>query len=347
MRRLPERTRSRARVQPLACKVGVFPTGALTKGWVLELRRRNVIIDTDPGVDDALALLFALRSDAWNVLGITTVAGNMSLDQTTRNALIVVERSGVSVPVFKGAYRPLREPLETAEHAHGHDGLGDVGFPDPVTAPRPEHAVDFIVKTVMGSDEPVDLITLGPLTNIALAITAERAIEERVRRLVMMVGTWTVGNITQAAEFNAGVDPEATDIVFRSRIPKTMVALDPIREGALIEADDVPYLENTDSPWGKMAGKLLRRSLERWNRPRLSMCDPAAVGVAIDPSIAEIQRLPVGIETRGEYTRGMTVVDLRFGRGHKLGMMEPNVDVVMSINPERFRRLYMDTMLSH
>lgn len=309
------------------------------------MQRRNVIIDTDPGVDDALALLLALRSGTLNVLGITTVAGNLKLEQTTRNALVVVEHSGKQVPVYRGASAPLREPLETAEHAHGCDGLGDVGFPDPQSCAEPSHAVDFIIKTVMESEEPVDLITLGPLTNVALALTTERRLEDRVRSLVMMVGTWTIGNITQVAEFNAGVDPEATDIVFRSRIPKTMVALDPIREGALIEADDVPELERVDKLWCQMSARLLRRSLERWPRRRLSLCDPAAVAVAIDPSIAEVTKVSVAIETKGEYTRGMTVVDLRFGRGHQLGVMEPNVDVVTRIDSGRLRRLYMDTLL--
>ncbi|MEW6227240.1 MAG: nucleoside hydrolase [Bacillota bacterium] len=310
------------------------------------MQRRNVIIDTDPGVDDALALLLALRSDELNVLGITTVAGNLVLEKTSRNALIVVGRSGKHAPVLRGASGPLCEPLKTAEHAHGCDGLGDVGFGDPAGCVRPEHAVSFIIDTVMSSEQPVDLITLGPLTNVALALVAERRLEERVRSLVMMVGALTVGNITQVAEFNAGVDPEATDIVFRSRVPKTMVALDPIREGALIETEDVSRLEQAGTPWCQMAAQLLRKGLERWPRAWVSLCDPAAVAVAIDPSIAEVRKLPVVIETRGEHTRGMTVVDMRSGRGHSLGIREPNVNVVTRIHGERFRRLFMDTLLA-
>lgn len=305
----------------------------------------RVIIDTDPGVDDAVALLFALRSPALDVLGLTTVAGNLKLDQTTRNALTVMENSGKSVPVYAGAPRPLREPLETAEHVHGSDGLGDVGFAPSTASPATTRAPEFIIDTAMRSHEPISLITLGPLTNVALALTEEPRIQQKIASIVMMIGAWTIGNITQLAEFNAGVDPEATDIVFSSSIPKVMVALDPIRDGALIDAADIARLEDEGTPWCCMAGALLSQSLKRWPRQKISLCDPAAVGVAIDRAVAKVEYLPVVAETRGDHTRGVTVVDFRRGRGHRLGVREPNMDVVTEIYPDRFRSLYMSTML--
>lgn len=157
------------------------------------MRKRKVITDTDPGVDDALALLLALRSAPLDVLGITTMAGNLVLDQTTRNALIVVEHSGRRVPVHAGATQPLKEPLETAEHVHGHDGLGDIGFPESSDRAQGEHAVDFSIRTAMTSGSPLELIALGPLTNIALALTREPRLEEHVRMSTMMVGSWSGG----------------------------------------------------------------------------------------------------------------------------------------------------------
>jgi inosine-uridine nucleoside N-ribohydrolase len=162
----------------------------------------------------------------------------------------------------------------------------------------------------------------------------------------MMLGSWGRGNLTQVAEYNAGVDPEASEIVFNSSVPKTMVALDPIFETATIAAEDVDLLEAAGTPWCSMIAKLTRPWLERWPRPRVSLCDPAAVVATIDPSIAQTELLPVAIETRGQHTRGMTVVDFRRGRGHKLGIREPNVNVVLNFDTERFRNLVLETLLA-
>jgi len=310
------------------------------------LERKNVIIDTDPGVDDAMALVLALRSPALNVVGITTVAGNLVLEKTTRNALIVVEHCGRQVPVYPGATEPLIEPLDTAEHAHGKDGLGDIGLPDPKRLAESEHAVEFIIRTIMTSTEPTHLIALGPLTNIALALGRERGLQDRVRSLTMMGGSWSGGNLTPVAEFNTGADPEATDIVFRSRIPKTMVALQPIGEGATIELEDVDRLESAGTPWCDLLARLFRKGLERWPRTKLTLCDPAAVGVAIDAGVADVELLPVAVETHGQLTRGMTVVDFRRGHGHQLGILEPNISVVLRFHSDRFRDLVMDTYLA-
>ena len=310
------------------------------------MQKRNVLIDCDTGVDDAIATLLAVRSPALNVLGITTVGGNAFLEKVVRNTLIVVEHSGKHVPVFRGHSGPMLTALQTAEHAHGSDGLGDIGFPDPKGKAADEHAVDFLVRAFMEATEDLHLITLGPLTNIAFALSKEPRLEQRIRSLVMMAGGITAGNASAAAEFNVFVDPEAADIVFRSAIPKTMVALEPIMEGATFSEEEVKQLESSDAPWCWMIGRLLRQRLETWQGP-VSPPDPAAVGVAIDATIAKAEMLHVAIETKGEHTRGMTVVDRRRWRGKRAGTASPNVNVVMSINTARYRQLVLETLLAH
>jgi inosine-uridine nucleoside N-ribohydrolase len=312
------------------------------------MQKRDVIIDCDTGVDDAMALLLALRSPVFNVLGITTVAGNTTIEKATRNTLVVVEHSGRKAPVLQGAFRPLAGPLRTAEYAHGSDGLGDIGFPDPQESADEEHAVDFLARTIMESTQPVDLITLAPLTNIALALLKEPKLEERVHSLVMMAGGLDGGNTTPAAEFNVWVDPEAADMIFSSRIPKTMVALDPIRQGGGIESEDVEQFERTDTPWCWLAGQLLRMRLNRWKQLTGQQVpthppDLAAMGIAIDRTIATSQMYSVAIETQGKHTRGMTVVDSRPYRHLFRDPPEPNCDVVTSIDNQRYRRLVLDT----
>lgn len=314
---------------------------------------RNVIIDCDTGVDDALALLLALRSPALNVLGITTVAGNALIGQVVRNTLVVVENSGKDVLVYEGAYRPMVGAWQVADYAHGSDGLGDIGFPDPTRAAEREHAVDFIVRTAMGAAEPIELITLAPLTNIAWALAKEPRLAERIRAVWMMAGAIDIGNTTPAAEFNVWVDPEAADIVFRSAIPtKTMIGLKPIRNDGGIHAEDVEQLEAASSSWCRMAGRLLRMRLGRASKfaghpVPTTPPDLAATAVAIDASIAESTRYYVAIETKGEHTRGMTVVDQRQFRNLFGGdAPEPNVNVVTGIDNARYRRLVLNTWLA-
>ena len=315
------------------------------------MKPRNVIIDCDTGVDDALALLLALRSPSLNVLGITTVAGNVPLNKVVRNTLVVVEQSGNTVPVYQGANKALMGVSETAEYAHGSDGLGDVGFPDPSLAKNSEHAVDYLVRTYKESEEPIDLVTLGPLTNIAMALQREPGIGKRINSIVMMAGGIDSGNSTAAAEFNIWVDPEAADIVFRSDIPKkTMVSLEPNHQGGQIHPEDVDCIEGSEHPWCQMAAKLLRSQLSRWEkfsgevRPATPP-DLTAMGVAIDPEMAQVESLPVVIETTGRHTRGMTLVDKRPFRHMRPETDYPEINVVFTVDNARHRKLVVDTLL--
>lgn len=314
------------------------------------MQTQNVIIDCDTGVDDAMALLFALRAPTFNVRGITTVAGNVPLEKVTRNTLLIVELAGRHVPVYRGMDRPLIAPLMTAEYAHGNDGLGNIGFPEPQSRLADEHAVDFLIRSFMETTEPLTLITLAPLTNVAMALRKEPRLEARIPHIVMMAGGLTGGNTTAAAEFNVYVDPEAADMVFRSRIPKTMVSLEPIREGAWLDDADAAQIEAVSTPWCWAFGRLLRQNLIRWEeyagKPHpASPPDLAAMVVALEPEVAISKMLHVAVETRGQHTRGMTVVD---NRRYRFGpqLPEANVNVVIAIDHARFRTLVLETLLA-
>lgn len=317
------------------------------------MQPRKVIIDCDTGVDDAQALFLALRSPLVQVLGITTTSGNVHLDKVVRNTLIVVEHSGKRVPVYAGSFRAMLGSGGSAEEVHGKDGLGDIGFPDPQIRAEPEHAVDFLVRALVNSVEPVDLITLGPLTNIAFAIQKDRRFEQSVRSITMMAGGIRSGNTTPAAEFNVWADPEAADLVFRSTIPvKTMVALDPNTDSGMIYAEDVEKLEASRHPWCQMASKLMRQSLNRFreftgeSRPAMPP-DLTAMGVALRPDlVSSAEKLNVVVETAGNHTRGMTVCDRRAFRGVFRPAPEPNVNVVYTLDNPRYRQFVLETYLA-
>jgi inosine-uridine nucleoside N-ribohydrolase len=197
--------------------------------------KRNIIIDCDTGMDDAQALLLALRSPAFNVLGVTCVNGNVTLDKVMINTLKVVEHSGTEVPVYRGAAQALiPEKSQNAPEIHGSDGLGNLDFPAPTSAPADENAIAFTIRTLMAAKEPIDWIMIGPLTNAALAMREEPRILGKIRMLTMMAGAIDFGNTTAAAEFNIFADPEAAKIVFEADVPKTMVPLDPLWHGGQV-----------------------------------------------------------------------------------------------------------------
>jgi inosine-uridine nucleoside N-ribohydrolase len=271
----------------------------------------RVIIDTDPGVDDALALLLAMRSSELKIEGITAVAGNVPLELSLPNALRMVEIAGrTDIPVAAGAKTPLLRRLVTAAYAHGENGLGGAVFPEPKIKPIAESAAKFISQIVRKYPGEVTLITIGPLTNIATALTMDTELAGMVRSLVTMGGSLSGGNITPAAEFNVYVDPEAARIVFQSGIPITMVGLDVTRKTSLTD-EHVRTLEAGQNPVSQAAAKIARNAINH-NREQgflvgPNMHDSLAVAGFLDPSLLKFQDYYVDVETTGELTAGETL----------------------------------------
>ena len=271
----------------------------------------RVIIDTDPGVDDALALLLAMRSPELKIEAITPVAGNVPLELTLPNALRMVEIAGrTDIPVAAGAKTPLIRRLVTAAYAHGENGLGGAAFPDPKIKPVAEPAAQLIRRIVRQYPAEVTLIPVGPLTNIATALNLDPELASLVRGIVMMGGSLSGGNITPAAEFNVYVDPEAARIVFQSGIPITMVGLDATRKTSLTE-DHVRVLEASQNPVSQAAAKIGRNAINH-NREQgflvgPNMHDSLAVAGFLDPSLLTLKEFYVDVETTGELTAGETL----------------------------------------
>ncbi len=275
----------------------------------------KIIIDTDPGQDDAAAIFFALGSPELEILGITAVAGNVPLELTARNARIVCEMAGrTDVKVFAGADRPLERPLVTAEHVHGKTGLDGPELFEPRTALQDVHAVDFIVDTLMAEEAgSVTLCALAPLTNLALALQKEPAIAGRVRQIVMMGGGYfEQGNITPSAEFNVYVDPEAARIVFRSGIPIVVMPLD-VTHKVLTTKARVDRIRALDTKAAKALTEMLlffeRFDEEKYGTDGGPLHDPTVIAWLLKPELFQGRDCNVEIETSSDLTRGATVVD--------------------------------------
>ena len=283
-------------------------------------QRRPFLIDTDTASDDAVALVMALKHAEVRVDAITVVAGNVPLKQGLVNALYTVELCGATTPVFAGADRPMLRKAVDATWFHGSDGMGGQHYPRPKLKPRKQHAVDVIIDWARATADGT-LVTLGPLTNIALAIQRDRSIVRRIRRCVVMGGAaCTEGNVTPAAEYNIWCDPEAAQIVFTSGLNITMVGWELSRGDANLDRHDVAKLRRMDTPLSHFLVDCNRRSVaandEQSGEIGIPLPDPVAMAVAIEPKICTRQsRHLVQIETQSELTRGMTVVD-RLGVGN-------------------------------
>jgi purine nucleosidase len=275
---------------------------------------RNFLIDTDTASDDAVAIMMALSHPDVRVIGLTTVAGNVGLEQATRNALLTAEICGADAPVFVGASQPLTRALQDAHWFHGKDGLGDHAYPAPNRAPEREHAVEAIVR--LANEEPgLTLVTLGPLTNIALALAREPMIAAKIGRCVVMGGApCCEGNVTPAAEYNIWVDPEAARAVFRSRLSIEMVGWHVSRGPSVLSDAEVAEIEALGTRKAHFAIESNSRARDAYRvqtgEVGLSLADPTAMAVALDRSVGlSWSRHRVAIESESELTRGMTVVD--------------------------------------
>jgi len=280
------------------------------------MTKRKIIIDTDPGQDDAVAILLALASpDELEVLGIVTVAGNVSLVQNTRNALKVVELSGRrDTPVYAGCPRPMRHKLVTAEHVHGKSGLDGPDLPDPKIEIQDQHGVDFIVETIMAHPAgSITLCTLGPLTNIATALVKSPEIAPWIKNIVMMGGgCFEGGNITPSAEFNIYVDPDAADIVMRSGIPIVMASLD-VTHQVLSTHKRLAAIKAVGTKAAAAIVEMLsfseRFDLEKYKSEGAPLHDPCVIAWLLRPDLFTGRDINVEIETSSALTRGMTVAD--------------------------------------
>jgi purine nucleosidase len=277
---------------------------------------RKIIIDTDPGQDDAVAILLALASpDELDVLGITAVAGNVPLPLTEKNARIVCELAGrPDMHVFAGCDAPLARKLVTAEHVHGKTGLDGPQLPTPTMALQSQHGVDFIIETLRAHPAgTITLCPLGPLTNIATALTRAPDIAARVREIVLMGGAYfEVGNITPAAEFNIYVDPEAADIVFKSGIAITVLPLD-VTHKALTTAARVQAFRDMGTEAGRMVAEWTdffeRFDKEKYGSEGAPLHDPCVIAWLLRPDLFTGRKINVEVETMSELTLGMTVAD--------------------------------------
>ena len=306
--------------------------------------RTPILLDCDPGHDDAIALLLALASPEVELLGVTTVAGNQTLEKTTANALRVLELAGRGdVAVAAGADRPLARELFIAAYVHGESGLDGPALPEPRGAPVEQHAVDFLAERILGSARPVTLVPIGPLTNVALLLARYPEAAENVERIVLMGGAIAEGNVTPAAEFNIYVDPEAAWRVFRSGLPVTMIGLDVTHQALLTDAH-AERLRSSGAT-GRLVAELYdffseyhRRTYGAEGAP---IHDAVAVAQVLRPGIVETLRRHVDVDCESRLCRGRTVVDL----WHRTGE-EPNADVGVSIDADGFLELLCERIAS-
>ncbi len=309
---------------------------------------KHVLIDTDPGVADALALLLAFSSPELRVEGLTTVAGNVSLDLGSLNTLKLLDFLGVEgVPVVPGAAKPLLRKSRDASNIHGETGLGGATLPEPKGILDERGAVEFILEKVDELGGELTLIPIGPLTNIAGAILVRPSIVHETSGLVIMGGAfgltpYGLGNVSPAAEFNVWHDPEAAKIVFDSGIPITAVGLDVTTDPSnrLTEAK-FKEIEAAGTRRASFVADLCRHLIVRYGG--VSLHDPLAVAAVIDPSLVETERVAVEVETRGDVTLGLTLVDRR--RPYRDDSKEANVEACVSVDGSRFLDLFLERVV--
>lgn len=299
------------------------------------MARPRVIIDTDPGQDDAVALLLALAErERLDVLGITTVAGNVPLELVTINTLRIVELAGrADVPVFRGASRPLLRKLVTAEFISGPDGLEGAGLPQPTLQAKQTHAVQFLIETLRAApDRSITLCPVGPLTNIALAFAQEPALATRVERIVLMGGARDLGNVTPSAEFNIYVDPHAAQIVLGLGVPIVMFGLNATHQ-AMATPERVAKIAELGTAVARsvagMCGRPRPGGIAKFGVPGHPLHDPCVIAWLLWPDLFQGRDCHVAVETASESTMGRTIIDW-WGQQKK----EPNAHVVDRIDAE-------------
>jgi len=323
---------------------------------------KKIIIDTDPGTDDAIALLLAFHSPEVQVQAVTVVAGNVPVEMGLDNALRVTSLVGrCDVPVAKGASRPLLEPPATGLFWNGPGGMGGAQLPSPKCQADSSFGPDLIIQLVHKYPHEITLVPIGPLTNIALAVRKDPTIVPLVRQVILMGGGITGGNVNAVAEYNVHSDPEAADIVFNAGWPLTMVGLD-VTEITLVTDEDVSKLEQHPGPETSFIATVLRYQIGTYKGTGIfhggAIHDALAVGAAIDPTFLTTQDMRVDIETRGQFTRGMTVANRKNvveketmvdGHAEAIGVtpVQPNVHVATGIDAPRFVSFLLSRIGNH
>ncbi|GAC1430786.1 MAG: nucleoside hydrolase [Chloroflexota bacterium] len=302
-----------------------------------------IILDVDPGHDDAVAIVMAAASPAIELLAVTCVAGNAPLERTQHNARAVLTVAGVrGVPVAAGLDGPLVRPLVTAADVHGASGLEGPRMPAPAVELDPRHAVDLIIELVMAAARPVTLVPTGPLSNVAMALRRAPQLRERVARIILMGGAVAEGNTTPSAEFNMYVDPEAAQIVFSAGIPLTMVGLD-VTHKALVGEPEKDCIRALGTPVAAMVVDLLdffgHHHRERYGWDAVPLHDPCCVAEVIRPGLIRTRPMHVEVETASSLTRGRTVCDV-WG----VTRTAPNADVGLDIDRAGFLDVVMDCL---
>jgi len=316
---------------------------------------KKIIIDTDPGTDDALALMLALNSPELDVRAITVVPGNVTAAMGLDNALRMVSLANrCDIPVAAGAQHPLFQKLTTAEFWHGKNGLGNVELPASKCKVDPRFGPDLIIELVHASPHEITLVPVGPLTNIALAVEKDPSIVPLVKEVILMGGSISGGNVTAAAEFNIYNDPEAAQTVFQAGWPLTMVGLE-VGDKALFTHKYLDELGQTHGPMNDFVASVLKFMVglaATFGSPGSPMYDPSAVAVAIDSSLVKVQEMHVDVETRGQFTRGETVgnrhgeVERDVVHGDRyviegVDKVTPNAKVCVDVDADRFLQLFV------
>lgn len=303
---------------------------------------RRIIIDTDPGIDDALAILLALASPELNLEALTVVMGNCSTAQGVNNALSILELAGAGhIPVAPGLDRPLLQPLLTAPETHGQTGLGYAQLPPPHHPPASQHAVELLIERILAAPGEITVVAIGPLTNLALAIRREPALLQAIREVVIMGGALRhEGNVTPLAEFNVYVDPHAAHIVYHSGLPLTLVPLDVTYQCILTQAD-VERLLALNSPITRFIADATRFYMEFHDEYQgIQGCvinDPLALALTFAPDLVETRPLHVTVDTHSPLSLGKTMADF-YGAWSK----PPNMQVALKVYARRFIELFLE-----
>ncbi|MDK2856448.1 MAG: ribosylpyrimidine nucleosidase [Bacillota bacterium] len=296
--------------------------------------KRKIILDIDPGHDDAVALLIAAASPELELVGITTVAGNQTLEKTTLNARRVATVAGIKVPIYAGLARPLVRDQVIAPNIHGESGLDGPDLPAPEVPVEKEHAVDFIIRTLDESDGDITLVPTGPLTNIAAVFIRRPDLARRVKEIVLMGGAYGLGNVTPAAEFNIYADPEAAHVVFTAGAPITMVGLD-LTHQATATPDVLERLRGLRTRVGDLVAELLTFFGSTYHKvygmEAPPVHDPCTVAKLIDPDVFTTRPAYVAVDTKSDLNYGRTVCDFYGLTGHA-----PNAQVAMKLDRDRF-----------